>query len=106
MSNDGNGFSGSTFVLIATVVIVLVLFLAKGCTNEQGTTETLKASGYTNITLTGWDGFTCGDDNTCTGFVAFGPTGQRVRGAVGCGWVLKGCTVRVTSLLPTSTAPR
>jgi len=66
------------------------------CSNESGTVEALAASGFTSIKTTGWEWGACSDsDSTCTGAVATGPTGQRVKVAVGCGFWFKGCTVRI-----------
>lgn len=68
-----------------------------GCTDESGARRTLEAEGFSNISITGWDAWSCGKgDDTCTGFEATGPTGRRVAGAVGCGYFFKGCTVRVS----------
>lgn len=74
----------------------LALTVALGCSDEGATLETLRASGFTRIQVTGWSLGSCSDsDTTCTGFEAVGPAGIRVHGAVGCGWFMKGCTVRV-----------
>lgn len=76
--------------------LALIAVLFGACTSEGSTAQTLKASGFTEIQLTGYS-WSCGrDDTTCTGFVAKGPTGQKVEGAVGCGLLFKGCTVRLT----------
>lgn len=77
--------------------IVFALALLASCTDEEGTRHALRVSGYKDVTITGW-GFGCSkDDGTCTGFVAKGPTGERVMGVVGCGfWSFsKGCTIRI-----------
>lgn len=79
-----------SFVLIAGIL---------SCTNEDDSRDTLEAQGYTNIELTGYAWNRCAEsDSTCTGFVAVGPTGLTVRGAVGCSRTGcgKGCTVRIT----------
>jgi hypothetical protein len=76
----------------------LAMLAAFSCTDDGAALATLRASGYTNIRLTGYDWFGCSkDDGTCTGFEATGPTGVRTHGAVGCGFwsCSKGCTVRV-----------
>ncbi len=74
------------------------LAAAFSCTNERGATRALEGAGYTEIELTGHASFECGNDNTCTGFRAVGPTGINVEGAVGCGYgssgCTKGCTIR------------
>lgn len=86
-----------------TVKWVLIGALAVSgiaCTDENAARETLRAAGYSQIEITGYDWFACGEgDGTCTGFRAKGPTGVPVHGAVGCGfwsWQ-KGCTLRVTA---------
>lgn len=79
--------------------IALALTLLLSCTNDDATRGTLEAQGYTDIQITGYAPWHCGeDDSTCTGFVAVGPTGMTVRGAVGCSRTGcgKGCTVRIT----------
>lgn len=74
------------------------MLAAFSCTDDGAAFQTLRASGYTNIKLTGYSWLSCGkDDGTCTGFEATGPGGQRVTGAVGCGFwsCSKACTVRI-----------
>lgn len=74
---------------------VLLLLALACCTNEDGAREALEGMGYTNITIEGYDPFSCAkSDDTCTKFEADGPTGKRVKGVVGCGFLFKGCTVR------------
>jgi hypothetical protein len=79
-----------------SALLALVLFsIAPSCTNESAARQTLEDAGFTNIELTGYSAFTCSkSDDTCTGFTAIGPTGHRVKGAVGCGYACKGCTIR------------
>lgn len=75
-------------------LLALALFLV-GCTNEERTVEVLKSNGYTHITTTGFAWGGCGDkDGYCTGFIATSPSGSRVSGQVGCGFLFKGCTIR------------
>ena len=80
------------------LVLCAVLLGTNSCTNESAARKTLKASGYSQIEITGWSMFGCGkDDGTCTGFRAVGPTGVAVEGVVGCGfwgWQ-KGGTLRI-----------
>jgi len=67
-----------------------------GCTDDEGANHALRIAGYKNIQLTGWSMWSCSkDDGSCTGFVAIAPDGERVEGAVGCGYLFKGCTVRI-----------
>jgi hypothetical protein len=74
--------------------ILAVIVLALGCTDDSGSTNALKSAGYSNIKLTGYSFFSCSDSDTfATGFVATNPVGQRVNGAVCCGWI-KNCTIR------------
>lgn len=67
------------------------------CTDNDRTISTLEVQGFHNIEITGYS-WSCSDsDSTCTSFVAVGPTGKIVSGAVGCGrfpGCTKGCTIR------------
>ncbi len=75
---------------------IALFLLVASCTDDGAAFQALKASGFTEISLTGYSFAGCSkDDGTCTGFTAKGPTGVRVSGAVGCGYVFKGCTVRL-----------
>jgi hypothetical protein len=76
-------------------VIFAAFVWGYGCTNESSARDALEAQGFSDIEFTGYSPTRCsGDDGTCTGFTATGPSGRRVRGAVGCGYACKGCTVR------------
>lgn len=75
--------------------LLLAVLLFFGCTNKPDSELTLRAAGYTRIEIGSWE-FGCGEgDWYCTGFRAVGPTGVPARGVVGCGLMLKGCTIRV-----------
>lgn len=64
------------------------------CTDDEGSRKTLDNYGFTNVNLTGYVPFTCGDDYTfSTGFTALNPQGKSVSGVVCCGW-LKGRSVK------------
>jgi len=77
--------------------LVMFALLMGACTSEGAATKALLDSGYTGIVITGWAPLSCSkDDSTCTGFTAVGPGGRRVSGAVGCGYVFKGCTIRLS----------
>lgn len=79
-------------------IAFLALTLASACTDEAGARGTLEAEGFSEIRLTGYSPWSCGQgDGTCTGFVAVGPSGKRVSGAVGCGFMScsKNCTLRI-----------
>lgn len=76
------------------LAIVAALLLAS-CTDDSATVRTLQAAGFTDIQTTGWSPWVCGrDDSFETGFRAKNPHGQVVEGAVCCGFLAKGCTVR------------
>jgi hypothetical protein len=86
------------FQRIVGVILIIAFccffFFVRGCSDSKQTRETLEAAGYTKIEVGDWE-FGCGnDDSFCTGFKATGPSGVRSRGVVGCGWVVKGCTIR------------
>lgn len=77
-------------ILLAVLALVLT-----GCSDSGAATKALKGAGYTNIRITGYSWFSCSQDDTfSTGFVATGPTGERVTGAVCSGFLLKGSTIR------------
>jgi hypothetical protein len=67
-----------------------------GCfTNDSATRLTLQKSGYSEIEITGYSMFECGDgDMFHTGFRAKNPIGNKVEGTVCCGLFTKGCTIR------------
>jgi len=72
----------------------LALILVLGCTDEQRSRDTLVKSGFTDITVGGYDNWACGkDDSYATHFKAKNPQGQMVEGTVCCG-TYKSCTVR------------
>lgn len=76
------------------LILALTLLISLGCTDERMTRDTLTKAGFTDIEVTGWAAFACSDDDTfTTAFIATNPTGQRVTGAVCCGF-LKACTIR------------
>lgn len=75
--------------------LLAITLLFCGCTDDDRTIMTLRKSGYTNISTTGYSFLECGEDDTFhTGFVATNSSGQRVTGTVCCGLLLKGCTLR------------
>ena len=84
------------FLIDALFVLFPVAVLAVSCTNVDDTRSTLEGMGFTDIKTTGYDAWSCGKDDTCTGFEATNPQGRPVRGAVGCArfGCGKGCTVR------------
>jgi hypothetical protein len=78
----------------ARLILCCALALS-GCTDSSATIRTLESAGFSDITVTGYAFFQCGEDDTShTGFRAKNPSGKYVEGTVCCGLVLKGCTVR------------
>jgi len=76
-------------------LIVVVLALLVGCTDEYNTVRTLESAGYTEVQTTGYIFLECGEGDTFhTGFTATNPKGRRVSGTVCCGLWAKGCTIR------------
>lgn len=75
-------------------LIFIISALCISCTNPEKATQTLNHAGYTNIVITGYDPFSCGEDDTFKdSFTATNPNGMTVSGTVCCGF-LKGCTIR------------
>ena len=74
----------------------VLLLLLSGCLIDAASTvRTLEDSGFSNVQITGYSWWVCGEHDTYhTGFVATNPAGRRVSGTVCCGWLTKGCTVR------------
>lgn len=80
----------------SVLALAVALALAGSCTDEGAAAETLRVSGYKDIAFHGYSFGGCSkDDGTCTEFMATAPNGSRVKGAVGCGFFCKGCTVRL-----------
>lgn len=76
------------------LMIVGLLVLA-GCSDSDTAIKALKGAGYTDIRTTGYSWFACGEgDSFSTGFVAKGPTGVKVEGAVCSGLLFKNSTIR------------
>ncbi len=76
-------------------MLILVLLAMSACTDEGNSKSALHKAGYSNIVITGWEPFTCGEDDTfSTGFKAKNPAGNTVEGVVCCGLLMKSCTVR------------
>lgn len=80
------------------LVMFVMLSLLFSCTDPDRARKTLVAQGFTNVKTTGYSLECSGSDDTCTGFSAISPSGQKVKGTVGCGFntgCSKGCTVRL-----------
>jgi len=57
--------------------------------------STLELDGYTDVAITGFAAWACGGDGWRTvEFSATSPSGEPVTGAVCCGAVLRGCSIR------------
>ena len=57
--------------------------------------ETLERDGYRDASTTGVRWLTCGDTIISTGFTATAPSGEQgITGAVCCGAVVRGCSIR------------
>jgi len=75
--------------------LLTTLFLAACGSNPEASRRTLDDAGYSDIEITGWEFWGCGeDDDYSTGFIATNPKGKRIEGIVCCGWGGKGCTIR------------
>lgn len=80
-------------LLVVAIFMVNVLFLG-GCTDAPKATNLLQQQGYSQVEITGYRFFGCGEQDAWhTGFVATAPNGQRVEGVV-CEGVFKGQTIR------------
>ena len=80
---------------INTLLLALLLGATTACTSDVQSKQTLLDAGYTEISLTGYAPFACGEGDTfSTSFTALNPKGNRnVKGTVCCG-LMKGCTIR------------
>lgn len=77
------------------LIVGLVACFAGACTAPDRSAETLKKAGYTDIKITGYEPWACGeDDDFHTGFLARNPNGDWVDGVVCCG-IMKRCTIRL-----------
>jgi len=77
-----------------TIAMVVILVLA-GCTSKQDAERALKAQGFNDIKVTGYDFLACSsDDFYHTGFTATNTNGKIVRGTVCSGILFKNATIR------------
>lgn len=78
-----------------TIIAVLLVALVAGCTSSEDAMRALSAQGFTDVRLTGYKWFACGEgDFYHTGFIATSPTGREVSGVVCSGLLFKNATVR------------
>lgn len=76
-------------------IILAASLMLMGCTDADNAERILKQNGYSDVHITGYSFFSCSkDDSQATGFIAKGPTGQRVEGAVCSGIFIKNSTIR------------
>jgi hypothetical protein len=76
-------------------LLIIAAILLTGCTSQDKSFKALEASGYTNINMTGYSFFGCGDKDTFRdGFTATGANGKQISGVVCAGW-FKGATIRL-----------
>jgi hypothetical protein len=84
-----------SMMAVAILVTAIVVLIPYGCTRPDQAIRVLEAAGYKDIRITGWRPFMAGkDDAFSTGFMAKGPNGAVVTGAVTSSW-LKGATIRL-----------
>lgn len=77
------------------VLVVALTTLLAGCSDSDTAIKALHGAGYKDIKITGYSPFACSKDDTfSTGFVAKGPTGVHVEGAVCSGLLFKNSTIR------------
>lgn len=77
------------------IMIVAACVFLTACSDSDTAVKALKGAGYSDIRTTGYSWFSCGKDDTfSTGFVAKGPTGVEVKGAVCSTLITKGATIR------------
>lgn len=79
---------------------IILLFIAScllvGCTDGDKTRRILSDQGYTDIEITGYKVFECGDDYTFhTGFKAKAPNTHKPVSGVVCSGVLKGASIKL-----------
>lgn len=79
---------------VVTRALLLLSIFALACTDEAGARRALDANGFSSVTLSGFDWWSCSKGDTyATKFEATNSVGKRVSGVVCCG-VMKACTVR------------
>ena len=77
------------------IFLVMTGALLVGCSDSETAIKALKGAGYSDIRTTGYSWFACGkDDSFSTGFMAKGPTGVPVKGAVCSSLIIKNATIR------------
>jgi hypothetical protein len=77
------------------LIVLIVLFLLMGCTNNPDAIRILQENGYKEIQMTGYNFFSCSkDDFYHSGFMAKSPNGNSIKGTVCSGILFKNSTIR------------
>ena len=80
---------------IRLIGVSALLLIVTGCTDPENASRILKAQGMTQVEITGYRFFTCGEGDTySTGFKAKTQVGHKVSGAVCSGFIAKNSTIR------------
>ena len=78
-----------------TLLAVITAMLFTGCTSQSDAERALKAEGYENIQMTGYNILSCSEDDFYrTGFSAVNHKGRVVTGTVCSGLLFKSATIR------------
>lgn len=87
-------FAALVSVSIILATIAAVVFASMSYTPPH-MGSAVEAHGFSDVEIGGWAPLQCGkDDSVCRSFTATNGKGERVNGAVGCGFFFKSCTVR------------
>lgn len=84
----------------AIIVLLICLSTCFSCADEEAARKTVENQGFTDVEITGFQAFECGEsDSSATGFRARNPQGRLVNGVVCCKRYFaclggKGCTIR------------
>ena len=92
MSNQDQSFMGFIAVLVFMACVWIGITQSGACSTPERAHRALYNSGFTDITAEGYVYFECKDELFSTHFEATGPKGNRVEGAVCCGF--QTCTIR------------
>lgn len=78
-----------------TILALIVLLFLTGCTSKADAERALKAQGFNDIKITGYNLFACSEDDFYhTGFTARNQNGKYVSGTVCSGLLFKDATIR------------
>ena len=77
------------------ILIIFSFLLLAGCTDNNHAEQILRDNGYTDVSMTGYSFWACGQDDWYhSGFIAKSPNGRRVKGTVCSGIWFKNSTIR------------